>query len=89
MEYDWFLIFNIDEFEATGLSSLDLEFELEDYGFKEFLVTRGVEYGIAHEDAFLRVNLEGQNPYAKGDYAVFLDTETQDVYFGFLVPEEE
>lgn len=86
MTYDWYLIFNKTEFEATGLVSRTLTLYLDGIGDKDILITKANELGVLYDDTFLMVNFADQNPHAISPYAVFLDTETQDVYFGVEVP---
>lgn len=88
MIYDWYKIFNKTEFEDTGLVSRTLTLYLDGVGDKEVLVTKANELGVVYEDVFLRVNFNNENPYTISPYAVFLDTENQDVYLGIEVPEE-
>lgn len=87
MTYDWYKIFNKTEFEDTGLVSRTLSLYLDGIGDTEILITKANELGVVYDDTFLMLNFEGQNPHAISPYAVFLDTETDDVYFGIEVPE--
>lgn len=89
MIYQWFLIFNLTEFIATGLVSRTITTFLEEIGEKDILITRGNEVSIVYEDVILPVLYEGENPFVSegddGTYAVFKDPATEDVYLGIEV----
>ncbi len=87
MIYDWFLIFNLTEFEALGLVSKLYTIELEDVGEKDILVVMGNNPGMIYEDIFLSLNMNDENPFAFEDHAIYLNEDTQDVYLGILVDE--
>jgi len=82
--FTWFKIFNVTEFDATGLVSQTFTFDLEDLGQKDFLVTKGNLYGITYEGTFITVNLLDNNPNVIDGFAVYRD-ESDDVWWGFPV----
>lgn len=84
MTYDWYKIFNLTEFLATGLVARSLVLELDGRGSTTFEIFRGNEVGVQFDDAFLPVSFLEQNPYVQGTYAVYLDA-TDNVWFGFEV----
>lgn len=86
MIYDWFKLFSLPEFLATGLISRQLLVHLEGVGVVTILVSLGNTVSLYYEDAFLPVNFLGNNPYSQGQYAVYLD-ENDDVWFGIEVTE--
>lgn len=86
MAAEWYKLFNLADFLATGLVSRTLIFDLEGRGPTTFEVFRGNEVSVAYDDAFLPVSFLDQNPYAQPGYAVYLDS-SDDVWFGFEVPE--
>lgn len=86
-QYDWYKIFNKEDFEDTELVSKKYNFDLEGLGPKEFLVTKGNTVALTYEGIFLPVQLGDANPYSIDSMAIFLDEETDDVYLGFLVEE--
>lgn len=88
MNYDWYLIFNKAEFEATGLVQRSILLLLEARGRVEFLITQGNTLGVTYLDEFLPVQFYGDNPFAKNGYAVYLDAD-DGVWFGFEVEVEE
>lgn len=81
--YDWYNLFNLTEWLATGLVARTLLVNLESRGRMQFEVTQGNETGIRLDDIFLPVNFLEQNPYVQETYAVYLDTNN-DVWFGYL-----
>lgn len=85
--YNWYLIFNKQEFINTGLISRTLTLELEDIGTKEVLITNGNTIGITYEGIFLPIKLNDKNPYEMDNMAVY-ENATGNVYLGFLVPDE-
>lgn len=87
MIYDWYKIFNLTDFLAKELVSINLEANLEGVGLESFLITKGNEISIVYKDKMLAINYNNENPYANGDYAVFRDDETLDIWFGISVLE--
>jgi hypothetical protein len=86
---DWFNIFNLTEFEATGLVSRTYTWVFPGVGQQDVLVTKGNLVGITYDGVYLAVNLNDRNPYARDGYAVFIDDNTNDVWLGIDQPEEE
>jgi len=84
MTYDWYYIFNLTEFEALDLVSRMYTPILENLGQKEILVTKGNYTSILYDDVFLPINLNDRNPFAMGDYAVYLDSDSQNVFLGIV-----
>ncbi len=88
MTFDWYQIFNLNEFLATGLVSRTYTFFLEGRGQKDILVTQGNETSIVYEDVILPVLFNSENPFVSegdaGSYAVFKDTD-ENVWLGFEV----
>lgn len=87
MIFNWFFIFNLDEFEATGLVSRTYDLILDGRGAGEFLVTKGNGIGITHEGIFLMIDLNEKSPFIFDGRAIYVD-ENQNVWFGFEVPVE-
>lgn len=86
MIYDWYLIFNSNDFQAQGLVSKVYTLELENIGIKEVLVTSGNAFGITYEGVYLQLNLNAKNPFEFDGYAIF-SSNTGDVYLGIAVNE--
>jgi len=84
MQYRWFKIFNRTEFEALGLASKTYTLNLEGFGQKEILVTKGVAVGMLYDDVFLSLELNDLNPFEMDDRAIYVD-EDDDVYLGVAV----
>lgn len=87
MTYLWFKIFNTAEFDALGLVSKTYTYDLEDIGEKDFLVTKGVTYGITYEGVFLSLEMSDLNPFPFEGFALYLD-EDQNVWFGIEQDED-
>lgn len=79
--FDWYKLFNKEDFEASGLVSRTLTVELADIGLKSILITKGNLIGITYEGVFLPVNLNGVNPFYFEGYGVYL-RDNGDVYLG-------
>lgn len=88
MTFDWYQIFNLNEFLATGLVSRTYTFVLEGRGQKDVLVTQGNETSIVYEDVLLPVLFNDDNPFVRegddGTYAVYKDSN-DNVWLGFEV----
>lgn len=82
MIFMWYRIFNLTAFLDTLLVSRTYQLELEGVGIKDILVTNGKTVSLTYEDVMLSINLNGKNPFVFEGHAVYLDTETQDVYLG-------
>ena len=71
--FDWYPLFSLPEFEASGLVSKTAEVILEGIGSKEILVTKGNTIRITYEGIFLPVNFESRNPFERDGVAVYVD----------------
>ena len=85
MTFNWFKLFNLDEFIALDLVSKVYQVVLEGIGQKDILVVHGNETSIVYEDVFLSVMFQGDNPFTREGtektYAVYKD-ENGDVHLG-------
>jgi hypothetical protein len=86
MAASWYKIFNLAEFNASGLVSQTLLLNLPDRGQQTFEIFKGNEVNLVYADAFLPVDFLGMNPYVQGDYAVYRD-DADDVWLG--IQEDE
>lgn len=84
MQYNWYNLFNLTDWLATGLVSRTLSVNLDKDGAKEILITQGNETALTFDDVFLILQFNGSNPYARDGRAVYLD-ENQDVWIGIEV----
>jgi hypothetical protein len=82
--FNWFKIFNITEFAATGLVSRSLTINLTGIGQKEFLITKGNLYGLTVDGVFLAVDMNENNPNELDGFAVYKDAN-QDVWWGIEI----
>lgn len=80
--WDWYQLFNITDWLATGLISRNLSIFLEGRGQKSIIITQGNETAIQIDDVFLPFNFADQNPWVSGTYAVFVD-ESNNAWLGF------
>lgn len=80
----WFKIFNLVEFNATGLVSRSFTYNLTGKGIKTFLVTKGNLVSITHEGIMLSIGLNEKNPFEFEGHAIYLD-ENDDVFWGFPI----
>lgn len=85
--YDWYKIFNLNEFTALNLVSKSYTQELEDLGEKTVLVVKAINTSIIYEGVQLTINLNDENPFAFDGYAVYKDTDNN-VYLGIELPDE-
>jgi hypothetical protein len=84
--FDWYRLFRLPEFVATGLVSRTLTVSLEGIGEKTVLITSGNTVGITYEDTFIPLALTGKNPYVRGSYAAYRDADDY-IWLGIEVPE--
>lgn len=82
--FNWFKIFNVLEFDATGLYSRSFTYNMPGVGQKTFLVTKGNVYGVTCDGVFLGVNMNDYNPNEMDGFAVYRDANN-DVYWGIAV----
>lgn len=82
--YNWYNLFNLDEWLETELVSRTLSVFLDKNDQKEILVTQGNQTGITIDDVFLPLKFNEKNPYVIGDYAIFQDVNN-DVWVGLAV----
>lgn len=82
MIFDWYKLFSLSDFLATGLVSRTLLLQLESRGTEIFEIFRGNEVSIGYADVFLPINFLENNPYVRDSYAVYKDAN-DDIWFGF------
>ena len=87
--FNWYKIFNLTEFEALELVSRTYTLDLEGLGLKDILVTKGNRIALTYEGVMLSLELNDRNPYEFEGLAVYIDDETQDVYLGIEVEDDE
>jgi hypothetical protein len=80
--YNWYLIFNLTEFEALGLVSRTYTFNLEGVGQKEILVTKSNLTGMTYEGVYLPIGLTTASLFEIDGHASYIDPLTQNVYLG-------
>lgn len=89
MTFNWFNIFNLDDFLALELVSKIFPVILEGVGQKEILVTRGNLVSLVYEDVLLPVSFKDDNPFTQeGDdatYGVYKDSDNN-VWLGIEIP---
>jgi hypothetical protein len=72
--FDWYKIFEYEDFIESGLVSQSKRVFLEGIGFEEILITKGVMTSVLFRGVFLPLEFNGQNPYSfGGDYSIFKD----------------
>lgn len=82
--YDWYKIFNHDEFLALDLVSKAYTLNLEDIGRKTILVTRGNYTSIIYDGVILSLNMNDKNPFTFESKAIYIDAN-KDVFLGVAV----
>lgn len=81
MIYDWYKLFNLDEFNATGLTSQTKTVILEGRGQKEVSIFKGIGVSIMYDDVFLTMDLNDKNPFTFENKAVYVDGNN-DIWLG-------
>lgn len=81
MIFDWYKLFNLEDFEATELASRELIVSLEGIGRTSVLISFGNTISITYNETFLPLNLPNRNPYIEEGYASYID-ENEDVWLG-------
>ncbi len=79
--WNWFKIFNLDEFLATELVSRTYTLNLVGIGEKDILVTQGNEVGMVYEGVFLVLNFADANPFVFEALGIYKDSNN-DVFLG-------
>lgn len=85
MIYNWYKIFNLAEFQATGLVSKSYLVTLEGVGDQSILVTKGNVVSMMYGDVMLPVEFLGHNPFVQSGYAVCRDIDDF-IWLGVLQP---
>lgn len=73
--YNWYQIFNTDDFDEEGLISKEYDVNMVGVGIKSILVTKGFSYSIIYSDTLLTVDMGGNNPFEFGGYAIYQDAD--------------
>jgi hypothetical protein len=79
--FNWFRLFNQQEFLDLELVSYEFDVELEGVGTKNIMIAKGTAVSIFVDGIFLSINLNGRNPFRYNELAVYLD-ENEDVWLG-------
>lgn len=79
--YNWWKIFNLADWLATGLVSRTLTLEFDSLGQKTLLITNGNYTSVLFDDVFLSLSLNDKNPFEFGGRAIYLDVN-EDVWVG-------
>jgi hypothetical protein len=82
MMFDWYQIFNLDEFQNADLVSRTYTKVLTGRGEVEVLVLKGIVTSVQFDGEFMPIQFGGQNPYVSGNYAVFIDVD-DNVWLGY------
>jgi hypothetical protein len=75
MTYKWFKLFSLTEFQATGLVTRELTRDLVGIGTVNILISVGNLVSITYDGHLLPINFLGNNPFVRGQYAVYIDSE--------------
>jgi hypothetical protein len=84
--FDWYELFDYQEFEDSPLVSRGFNAFLEGIGFERVLITKGNLVSVLFRGVFLPIEFTGLNPYSIGNYAVFKD-DSNKVWIGIKVEE--
>lgn len=79
--WNWFKIFNYDEFLALELSSRNMVAVLKDVGTENILISRGNILSISFRGVYLPINLLDVNPNISEGYGSYIDSN-RDVWLG-------
>lgn len=85
-KYDWYRLFNVDDFLATELVSRQLVEVLQDRGRQTFLISRGNLLSITWQGVFLPLEFLDTNPYVDEGMASYVAADRW-AWVGFEKPE--
>lgn len=76
MIFDWYLVYNLTDFDALNIHSKSIPLNTEDRGLINLIITKGQYYGVnfVDDDIFLAVGINNQNPFNLGSRSVAIDT---------------
>lgn len=86
MNYDWYKLFNLLEWQAEGLVQRSLTVDLEGRDRMTFLINQGNTTSVAFDDKFLPIAFLDQNPYVHEGAAIYRDAN-DDIFVGFEADE--
>lgn len=87
--FDWYKIFNLQEFLDLGLVSRTYTYFFEGLGERSVLVTKGNTVGLTFDGEFLPIefiDLYDSGKYVSGSYAIEKHSNG-DIYLGIEVEE--
>lgn len=84
MIFDWYKVFNADEFVALGLTSREMIVLLESIGRSSILISRGNTLSMVFKDVYLPVGNAAATPYVDGGFASYVDLD-KNVWLGVEV----
>lgn len=77
MIFDWYLVYNLTDFDALSIPSKFIALNTEDRGLINLTITKGQYYGVnfLDDDIFLAVGINNQNPFNLGSRSVAIDED--------------
>lgn len=81
IDFIWYQIFNVTEFEALAIVSKEYTYDLGDMGEKTVLVTKGNFVGVTYEGVYVALNMNDKNPFYIDGVALYVD-DNDDVWLG-------
>jgi hypothetical protein len=86
MTYNWYEVISIDDLNAEGTESVELEFYTYELGIVTILVTKGNYTSILYDGVFLSLDMNGKNPFIFENKGIFLGSDNI-IYFGIKVED--
>lgn len=80
-DYFFYPIFNLQEFEDSGLVSKDYNLDFTNIGNVDLLVTKGNLTSITYNGVIVSLDMNDKNPFEFDGYAIYLGNDGI-VYFG-------
>ncbi|MDR2426821.1 MAG: hypothetical protein LBD46_06575 [Endomicrobium sp.] len=80
--WQWYRIFNLNDFDALSVPDYTFSIELEGKGFQTFRIIKGLLYSVIVDGIFLTPFLNGRNGFEKDNKSAYID-EDNNLWVGY------
>lgn len=73
--WQWYKIFNLNDFDKLSVPDYAFEIELEDKGVQSFRICKGFLYSVIVDGIYLTPFLNDMNGFNKNERSAYIDEE--------------
>ncbi len=80
--WQWYKIFNLNDFDKLSVPDYTFVLELEDRGLQTYRICKGFEYSVIVDGIYLTPFLNGKNGFAKNRRSAYVD-DKRNLWVGY------